>query len=339
MNGLSSLLKRVRGSNTRRPRHRASLGLEPLEERCLPTTITELNPLPTPGAAPAGITRAADGSVWFAEQGANKLGRISPTGVLTEYAVPTPSAGPQQLTATPDGYVWFTERTGGKIGRVSDGGGAIAEFRLPGVGEMPTAICTRYDGTVWFASNESPNTARIGKVSSAGVITELPRAQTATYVTGLVSGPDGNLWITNVSATWGDSVAKVSTVGWGTYTYYHPSSPSAGPQSITVGPDNNLWFTEQNSNKIGRLTTTGLLTEFALAAGRGPQGITAGPDGALWFTEKTGNMIGRISTTGVVSEYAVPTAAGQPWGITLGPGGDLWFTEQGGNKIGKVVLS
>src|SRR5262249_6076935 len=131
-------------------------------------------------------------------------------------------------------------------------------------------------------SNQQPNVSRIGKITSAGVITELARAATQTYITGIVGGPDGNLWVTEVSSYWGDAVAKVNTAGWGTFTNDKLPNASAGPQSITVGPDNNLWFTEKNASAIGRITTTGLLTEYALAAGRGPQQIVAASDGALW---------------------------------------------------------
>src|SRR5262249_30313832 len=145
-----------------------------------------------------------------------------------------------------------------------------------------------------------------------------------------------NLWVTIVSTRWGDSIAKVTTAGWGSFTNYR--LPGASPQSITVGADNNLWFTEAGTNSIGRITTTGVVTQFALGAGRGPQSITAGPDGALWFTETTGNAIGRITTAGAVTEYAVPTAGSSPFALAVGPAGDLWFTEQTGNRIGKVTL-
>src|SRR5262245_40717098 len=117
MNGLLSLLKLIRSPKTRRPRtrpapSRARLRVEGLEDRCVPAVLTEFAPLPTLNAAPTGLTRAADGSVWFAERSANKVARMSATGVLTEYAIPTANSAPEQLTASPDGYVWFTERYG-----------------------------------------------------------------------------------------------------------------------------------------------------------------------------------------------------------------------------------
>ena len=73
--------------------------------------------------------------------------------------------------------------------------------------------------------------------------------------------------------------------------------PTAGSGlvGITAGPDGNLWFTEQNASKIGRITTAGAITEFAVpTASSEPGGITAGPDGNLWFTEEHGNQIGQL---------------------------------------------
>src|SRR5438034_737511 len=113
--------------------------------------------------------------------------------------------------------------------------------------------------------------------------------------------------------------------------------PTAGsyPWGITAGPDGNLWFTEYSGNNIGRITTSGAITEFPLpTANSAPFGITAGPDGNLWFTEFVGNKIGRITTSGAITEVPLPTANSAPYGITAGPGGiRLWFTEASGDKI------
>src|SRR6266516_4026608 len=58
------------------------------------------------------------------------------------------------------------------------------------------------------------------------------------------------------------------------------------PVGITAGPDGNLWFTEIASNNIGRISTAGVITEFAVpTANSAPALIMAGPDGNLWFTE------------------------------------------------------
>src|SRR5262249_12320101 len=116
-------------------------------------SITEFS-VPTLRSVPSGITTAAAGSVSFTERTANKVARMTNTGVVTEYAVPTAASGPEAITASPDGYVWFTERYGGKIGRISPASGGIVEFAVvsPVLGRVaPSAITTDSTGTVWFA--------------------------------------------------------------------------------------------------------------------------------------------------------------------------------------------
>ncbi len=128
---------------------------------------------------------------------------------------------------------------------------------------------------------------------------------------------------------------------------YAVPTANAGPQGIVAGPDGNLWFTEFNANKIGRVTTDGAITEFPIPTpSSGPRGITAGPDGNLWFTETAGNKIGKITVAGAITEYAVPTANATPYGIVTGPDGNLWFTEHTAPvslpqtyKIGKITVS
>ncbi len=90
----------------------------------------------------------------------------------------------------------------------------------------------------------------------------------------------------------------------------HDPDAASQPRYIAAGPDGNLWFTEYGGNKIGKITTGGVITEFALpTAGSQPSGIALGPDGSLWFTEYAGNRIGRITTAGAITEIAVPTAS------------------------------
>src|SRR5262245_62870210 len=97
-----------------------------------------------------------------------------------------------------------------------------------------------------------------------------------------------------------------------------PLVPS-GPFQITSGPDGNLWFTESQSDQIGRISTAGALTEFPLPANTNPTGITVGADGNIWFTEFDSNQIGRITTNGMITHFPIPTAASSPFGIVAAP--------------------
>ena len=48
----------------------------------------------------------------------------------------------------------------------------------------------------------------------------------------------------------------------GTITEF-PLPTGGSPSGITAGPDGNLWFTEFNGNKIGRITPGGTTTGFS----------------------------------------------------------------------------
>jgi streptogramin lyase len=120
-------------------------------------------------------------------------------------------------------------------------------------------------------------------------------------------------------------------------TYYSATALDADirPFWITPGPDGNMWFTDTNSDRIGRITMKGHIKLFKAETASKPYTIVTGPDGNLWFTEQ-GNQIGRVTTSGAFTEFPIPTPVCYPSGITTGPDGNLWFTEFWGNKIGYI---
>jgi hypothetical protein len=62
----------------------------------------------------------------------------------------------------------------------------------------------------------------------------------------------------------------------------------------------------------GRITTAGVVTNYADPSISSPEGITAGPDGALWFTNFSNSSIGRI-TTDVTPQIAGVTPSPGRW--------------------------
>lgn len=104
-----------------------------------------------------------------------------------------------------------------------------------------------------------------------------------------------------------------------------------------------LWFTEYYGNRIGQITTGGIITEYALPKYTLPERITIGPDGAPWFTSAdytlSSGHIRRITPNGNITEYPLPANV---WagGITAG-GGALWFTAGDSNSnayVGTLTL-
>jgi len=98
-----------------------------------------------------------------------------------------------------------------------------------------------------------------------------------------------------------------------------------------------LWFTEPGTDRIGRITVDGTVTEFVLPAGSRPEGIAAGPDGALWFAEYGANRTGRITKGGSISHFRIPTPDSGAGLIAAGPN-SMWFTESSADRIGAVRI-
>src|SRR3954447_1292838 len=144
----------------------------------------------------------------------------------------------------------------------------------------------------------------------------------------------------------GGAAAAATTID-ATFTEY-PVAAGAQLRDMTVGPDGALWFTERRGEAIGRITTTGTVTEFPVPRSSenplpDPQGIAAGPDGALWFTEQTGGAVDRVTTDGVFTRYMLPPhsngGAKAPEAITPGPDGALWFLESAPAAIGRITTA
>ena len=167
---------------------------------------------------------------------------------------------------------------------------------------------------------------------------------------GITAGPDGALWFGE-----GANIGRIAIDG--TFSEYpllvaHTDlhfDPTAS-EGLTSGPDGAIWFTDDIQNKIGRITTDGEITEYAIPSGIEtqdlnyltyttslPRGLVVGADNALWFTERLTHKIGRITADGEITEYPTPTLGSGPLGIALGSDSALWFTEQGRKQIGRIT--
>ena len=89
--------------------------------------VTEY-PLPNPHSTGVlDIVAGPDGAMWFTDEQANEIERITTAGVLTEYPL-QPLSGPVGITVGWDRAIWFTELAG-RIGRLS--GGPLAPAPVP----------------------------------------------------------------------------------------------------------------------------------------------------------------------------------------------------------------
>ena len=279
-------------------------------------------PIPTSNAQPEMIVQGPDGALWFPEFGGNKIGRITAAGTFTEYVIPTAGSGPFGIVVGPDGALWFTEYNAGKIGRMTTAGVVTNEYPVPSA-HHARDLCVGPDGALWFSENSNSS---VGRMTLAGAVNEYPTPGLGP--SGITAGPDGGIWFVS-QGTPTSYVGRLSAAGVLTSQYAIPSAYGY-PVGITAGPDGALWFGALG-NTIGRITTGGTITGFAISTGADVP--VTGPDGAIWVTEH--GKIARVTTTGVVTEYNIPSG-NSAYYITPGLGGVLWFTEYAGGEIGMI---
>ena len=111
--------------------------------------------------------------------------------------------------------------------------GDITEFPVP---HAPRFITAGPDANLWYTAM---NGTTIGRISTAGVVTEFPIPTPSALAQIITKGPDGNVWFTESS---GNMIGRVTPSG--TVTEFAIPTANSSPGGIATGPDGNLWFTE-----------------------------------------------------------------------------------------------
>ncbi|MBV9279380.1 MAG: hypothetical protein JOZ41_04815, partial [Chloroflexi bacterium] len=149
-----------------------------------------------------GITEGPDFNLWFAESAGNKIGRITPFGVIKEYPLSTENSVPTGIARGPDNALWFSEGTGNKIGRLTTSG-TFEEFAVPTQGSSPAGITAGGHGDLWFA--EYAGNA-IGRITPSGSIAEYRIPTPNSRPVGITLGLHGNIWFAELN---GDRIGRV----------------------------------------------------------------------------------------------------------------------------------
>ena len=198
---------------------------------------------------PAGIAAGPDGNLWFDEGFESEVGRITPSGNVTEF----PSVGGSgDMTAGPDGSLWFTEFAN-RIGRVTT---ALDPMRFTD----PARI------TVPGAGTATPYPAKIGVAGLVGTVTHVSARVNGTFqphnsdLEVLLVGPQGqNVLLENglggiadahgqvltfdddgvPASTFVTGLFKPFSVGGTTFTLPAPAGPYAPALSAFNGTNPN----------------------------------------------------------------------------------------------------
>ena len=237
-----------------------------------PSTGALVGEYPLPAgisSQPEGIVVGPDGALWVTERGAGKIGRLDPATVspgtsqgIKEFSIPfggnQPPAHPVDLIDGPNGTIWVT-LLDGRIASVvptgshTDPTATIALYPLPTANSQPEGIALGSDNKLWVAEYGASQFAEIDPGSvQAGTsdgITEYPAAGKPLW---LAQAGDGALWATDNT----DSELIRFDRSTHTTTIYGAAQGVSGDATTDAADaGGNLWFTEFNADKIGKVAT------------------------------------------------------------------------------------
>ena len=104
--------------------------------------------LPRGGAVPTDVAVGSDGSVWFLQFRANRIGRFK-NGQFSDVEAGRENAGLSGIAVAPNGDVWFGMMRRASLGRLRNG--HIEIFALPRNNARPFSVAADLDGNVWYA--------------------------------------------------------------------------------------------------------------------------------------------------------------------------------------------
>ena len=244
-------------------------------------------------------------------------------------------ASPFSLAFARNGWLWFNTSSP-HLGVMSSIG--MFESRnlpiktSPAGPERADSFTLGPDGHLWFTDYYG---GMIGTIGKGGHPKQFAIFGDGGYSAGLVSGPNGHLWVMMTGGY--STLTEVDTTPKIVNQYRLNGSYQ---EAIALGPNNTLWIGGSNSYQVvTRFTPDGQITDFPVSAADGVWGIAAGPDGNIWFTgagsPSTQCYISKITPDGQITEYRIKSQAD---GVVAGPDGNVWFSEPWVGEVGKVTM-
>jgi virginiamycin B lyase len=275
--------------------------------------------------------------MWFVERDANKIGRITTSGAITEFNLPPTTTGDgwvKDLDVDAAGNVWVVWDTGWAVTRFhpSNTAGALTwQFQYP-YGEQVRSGPT---GT-WVTMSYDED----GIAKAVGDTMEW-KANAPECDDALGRGRDGLMWCRQFNR-----LIRVNDAGNGGTAIPLPSDATY-PYSVATGPHQRIWFgrdsggtmfTSPSGGNVGWVTTSNTVRTIRTGSRTAPRSLVTGADGNVWFASVgAAKGIGHVNPNGRGAVAKVGNY--EPTSVTYGRDGNIWFTDSDNNSIGRVNRS
>jgi virginiamycin B lyase len=297
---------------------------------------TTVIPVPTSSAGLGRIVTAPDGTMWFTEEDANKVGKVTPGGQVTEFTFPAEFPGTtrlKDLDVAPDGTIWVLYESGEKLRHIRPDGSTITDWTL-GDGPYGDSMRVAPNGTAWVVGQFDESIVATVTDSGGQLLPNPPECEDS-----LGMGPDGSMWCRTSSG-----LNHLNPAGGG--VNYPANNYAAYPYAIAAGPVGSIWFgryfsgtmfSSPDDGEVGYLdAASSKVTAYDTGSRTAPADLVQGPDGNMWFTSiGAAAGIGHISASG----RGALTAIGgyEPESLTFAKDGAIFATDPTNNVIIRVT--
>ncbi len=238
--------------------------------------------IPTLGQRARDPVQAPDGSIWWAGQYANVVGRIKPdTGEVWEYTLPD-GAKPHSVTPDRDGNVWYTGNSNATIGKLDPRVNRIVEYKMPDpAAKDPHTAVFDQKGTLWFTMQVSNMIGRLVPATGEIKLVTVARKNSRPY--GINVAADGSLW---VACNGSNCLLRIDPQTMAVREYDLPN-PKTTVRRLDIADDGMIWYVNSSQGRLGRLDPkTGQTKEWPSPSGpRSHPYAIAIIDGIVWYNE------------------------------------------------------
>lgn len=237
---------------------------------------------PTLGQRSRDPIQAADGTIWWAGQWSNTIGRIDPaTGEQKEFTLP-PKAMPHTVTLDAKGNVWYTGNMNGTLGYLDPRTGKITEYKIPDPeAKDPHSMIFDAKGILWFTMQVSNRVGRFDPATREFKIVAMSVPNSRPY--GIKLGPDGAPWF---ACNGRGCVVRINPATMELKEVKVPGE-RATVRRLDFDAEGNLWYVNSGEGRLGRYNVkSGELKEWPSPSGprSHPYAIVVA-NGAIWYNE------------------------------------------------------
>lgn len=203
--------------------------------------------VPTLGQRARDPVEAPDGSIWWAGQWGNLIGRINPaTGEMKEYPLPDNSM-PHSVTPDRAGNVWFTGNRNGTIGKLDPNTDEMTVYKMPNTDARdPHTTVFDDNGILWFTLQQSNMVGRLNPATGDIKLVTMKTPRSRPY--GIKIDAEGVPW---VACNGSNCLVKVDPETMDLTEIKLPI-PETTVRRLDIASDGMIWYVNSSQGRLGR---------------------------------------------------------------------------------------